>query len=365
MPGKESRKSSSGILGWIWIPILAAVVGYSGLLRRVDPWHHPYADLLLFTPYRDALKAYWEKNMKIDKGVKIEPSHVPTIDAKDYTYETLRVASENFRYPVIVRDFFKGTPAMEKWITEDYLPSRLGDYIIPVVNNAVVGQVQNNRSNLPFGPVFNEILSDDNSKLYLFFPVKSRFNFNGSDIGSAERLQQDVNDIVREDLELDRIWKGFGTKAHKAFRGSQLIIGKGSEDSAQTTGTGWHCAIGNNWFAQVAGTKRWYFMDQKYSALMHPLRGGKYNMMTGTTKMASFHGHIPLRYGDVRAGDLLYNPDWEWHTIQNHKGLSIGVPIREANFSLSFQNNFLFSSVALFNVLTEQVGIDIGGYAPN
>ena len=88
-------------------------------------------------------------------------------------------------------------------------------------------------------------------------------------------------------------------------------------------------------------------------------------MMTGTTKMASFHGHIPLRYGDVRAGDLLYNPDWEWHTIQNHKGLSIGVPIREANFSLSFQNNFLFSSVALFNVLTEQVGIDIGGYAPN
>lgn len=98
---------------------------------------------------------------------------------------------------------------------------------------------------------------------------------------------------------------------------------------------------------------------------MHPLRGGKYNMMTGTTKMASFHGHIPLRYGDVRAGDLLYNPDWEWHTIQNHKGLSIGVPIREANFSLSFQNNFLFSSVALFNVLTDQLGIDVGGYPPN
>ena len=26
---------------------------------------------------------------------------------------------------------------------------------------------------------------------------------------------------------------------------------KGSNDSDATTGTGWHCAAGNNWFVQV------------------------------------------------------------------------------------------------------------------
>jgi hypothetical protein len=57
---------------------------------------------------------------------------------------------------------------------------------------------------------------------------------------------------VKEDLEIDkRIWNGFGTKAHSTFFGSQFVIGQGTNDTDATTGTGWHCAFGNNWFAQV------------------------------------------------------------------------------------------------------------------
>jgi hypothetical protein len=106
-------------------------------------------------------------------------------------------------------------------------------------------------------------------------------------------------------------------------------------------------------------------MDQQYSAYMHPLRGGKVNMMTGTRRMAEYQKHIPIRYADISAGDLLYNPDWEWHTIQNYKGLSIGVPIREVNYSLTFQNNFQYTSIVLLNKVLEKFGVDIGGYPPN
>jgi hypothetical protein len=118
-------------------------------------------------------------------------------------------------------------------------------------------------------------------------------------------------------------------------------------------------------FCQVVGRKRWFFMDPKYSANMFPLRGGKVNMMTGNRNMGQLQKHLHIRHADIEAGDLLYNPDWEWHTIKNYEGLSIGCPIREVNISLSVQNNLQYTSLVLVNKIAEKFGLDIGGYPPN
>lgn len=142
-----------------------------------------------------------------------------------------------------------------------------------------------------------------------------------------------------------------------------LVIGRGTADNT-TTGTGWHCAIGNNYFIQVVGKKRWYFLDQKNSAMMQPVRGGMFNINTGSDQTILNNKHMPLLYADVLAGDMLYNPDWMWHSIQNYEGVSIGLPVRELNLSLSFRNNFQYSSIIMSNVLASKVGIDIGGYPP-
>lgn len=56
------------------------------------------------------------------------------------------------------------------------------------------------------------------------------------------------------------------------------------------------------------------------------------NMMTGTPKMSEKTPYLPVEYADLNPGDMLYNPDWQWHTIRNYEGLSIGVPIREVRF---------------------------------
>jgi len=84
---------------------------------------------------------------------------------------------------------------------------------------------------MAFGDAYSEILKDEKSKLYLFFPVKSRFSFNHSELAVLDSLQNDVNEVVRSDLDLDRIWKGFGSKTHKNFFGSQLIAGRGKQIS--------------------------------------------------------------------------------------------------------------------------------------
>lgn len=232
------------------MPLLAFIPVYRTLCA-LDPISFIYPNFLLYTNQRNATREYWEKNLKIDTSVIHEPTHLPAILAKDFSMESLKKATEGFRYPAVVRGIFNNTPAMEKWASLDYLPSRIGKFQIPVIREAIVGKVQNNRVTLPFEEAFTEIITNVDSKMYLFFPVKSRFNFNGSDVGSLEALQNEINDIVREDLELDRIWKGFGTKAHSTFFGSQLIIGQGSDNSEKTTGTGWHCAAGNNWYLMI------------------------------------------------------------------------------------------------------------------
>jgi hypothetical protein len=72
--------------------------------------------------------------------------------------------------------------------------------------------------------------------------------------------------------------------------------------------------------------------------------------------------HMPVKYTDLYPGDMLYNPDFQWHAIKNYGGLSFGVPIREFNTSLSFRNNPIFASIALVNKVAEKLGLDIGGW---
>lgn len=142
--------------------------------------------------------------------------------------------------------------------------------------------------------------------------------------------------------------------------GALLFLHVGQQGSCNINQPNFICAS----LSQAIGRKRWFFLDPKYSAYMQPLRGGKVNMMTGTLKMSELVQYLPVQIGDLNPGDLLYNPDWQWHTIQNFEGLSIGVPIREVNMSLSFQNNFQYTSIVMANKLMDKFGIDIGGYPP-
>jgi hypothetical protein len=176
------------------------------------------------------------------------------------------------------RGLFNGTRALEKWGSRDYLPTQfvlpdqhgLGDEMscpkegsgadrreaiaIPVVRDGRVGTLQNDRVVECFGDAFREVFDSAYTKKYLFFPVKSRFMFNGS-AASTNLLQEICDDIARRDLDLDRIFPGFGAKDNKGYQGAQFVIGKtaveGTLPDQRPTGSDWHSAVGNNYFVQV------------------------------------------------------------------------------------------------------------------
>ncbi|NBD31454.1 MAG: hypothetical protein GVY17_00375 [Cyanobacteria bacterium] len=324
-----------------------------------------YANLLLFTHLRTKTLSIWENSLNIDYTVRRPASPIPEVDASNYTFEALKRATDGFKCPAVVRKLFQGTPALEKWPTRDYLPSSIiKDFVLPVVRNSTYNTAQKERVDLTFADAFLQIF-EEQSKAYLFFPIQSRFQLNETkaDKNKSEELQKTVNQLIRDDLELDRIWQGFGTANHKTYVGSQLVIGYGHKSSEETTGTGWHCAVSNNYFIQVAGRKRWYFISPHNSRYLHPLRNGLNSMMTGTKRMSQIQHHTPCLYVDLEPGDLLYNPYWQWHTVMNYEGLSIGVPIREFKISEAFRHNPLYTSIVGINNLSVKLfKHDIGGY---
>lgn len=321
-------------------------------------------NLLLFTSYKDQTNFLWNKLIYIDKNKEYELKLIKIIDKEEYSFNKLKVLTNYWTSPCVVRNLFSNSIAVKKWMDKDYLPTFLGKIKINTLENASYGNIQNIFYNDLFNKTFNDIILNTSSTKYLFFPTKTRIN--NYENGSYEEMTKIVNKLVLNDLNIDKIiWNGFGTNKHKKYIGSQLIIGRGQNNNTNTntTGTGWHCAIGNNWFIQVVGHKRWYFLNPKYSYYLGPLRYAASVFILGNQEAKKLYKYLPIEYVDLYPGDLLYNPDWYWHTIYNDDGLTIGVPLREFNITLSFKNNYHFTFIAIINnILKNRFNYDIDGY---
>lgn len=140
-------------------------------------YYYPY--LLLLTSYREENLEAWYKYNPINLDIIYEKQQIPQILSGDYTYENLKKASNNFREPVVVRGMFSNTPATTKWKLPDYLPLQFDGVDIPIVVNGTVGTLQDERKVVSFNESFRKMIGSEYSTEYLFFPVKSRFTFNG------------------------------------------------------------------------------------------------------------------------------------------------------------------------------------------
>eukprot|EP00968_Pinguiococcus_pyrenoidosus_P028804 scaffold8110_cov267-Pinguiococcus_pyrenoidosus.AAC.2 len=301
-----------------------------------------------------------------------KPEEIPFIRAEEYSIDAMKVATNGWRRPAVVRGLFKDTPAVDNWGDVDFLPSKIGDLVVPVHQNASLSVDHFELRHQTFGDAFRTIHQGVEPK-YLFFPLQSRHQLLGNTSFSPKMLQKAVDDVVREDLQLERIHEGFGGPRHLTFFGTQLIVGHGTqygaldgqkkvhhEDGKLTTGTGWHCALGNNWFVQVVGRKRWYFLDPQYSPYMGPAIGGQNNFQTMLHDLSHVAPHLPIKYVDLEPGDAIYNPDMQWHRVENYDGFSIGVPIRELHLERTIRGNTFYFAVLLVGRVLDFFGSSLG-----
>lgn len=104
----------------------------------------------------------------------------------------------------------------------------------------------------------------------------------------------------------------------------QLFIG------AQRTFTPLHNAITPFFFVNICGIKRWQFIPCAYLAILNPdPEGLTYNHSSAdlaAPDLAAYPGLdcIDRMEGLMQPGDILFNPSWMWHSVQN-EAPTIGV----------------------------------------
>ena len=122
-------------------------------------------------------------------------------------------------------------------------------------------------------------------------------------------------------------------------------------------GVTYHCANYGNLFFMIKGRKKWTFVDSAHSFFLYPTFP---SVMRNSISRITWHAlhvenssriineHYPLfRYAPkyeyvLQPGDMLYNPAWNWHLVENLDDESIGVATRWYS-SRTISMNYIFA----------------------
>lgn len=140
-------------------------------------------------------------------------------------------------------------------------------------------------------------------------------------------------------LELDRFLPHLGRGRHL---GTHLFIG-GSK-----TGTNFHCANNLNIFFNVHGRKEWFFVHPKHTFWMYGLlhkTGGYGDSPVDHRRPAAeqrddfpLYEQVPVYSAQLEPGDVLINPPWWWHAVNNLTNATIGCAVRWMPYEIDDSN---------------------------
>lgn len=175
---------------------------------------------------------------------------------------------------------------------------------------------------------------------------------------STELVAKDPSLI--DDLELPRIRDALLPDS----RGWDELVSTNFFISSRNVYTSMHHAPGGNFFLQVAGRKRWYLIDPKWTAWVHPVNGRPFQYCNSA--FAGFQArrrmgvpnplaNLPHSIVTLEPGDLLYNAPWWWHEIENLDAFTVGCAVRHVprpgRRSPSWANHRLFTATSLYPVM--------------
>jgi hypothetical protein len=132
---------------------------------------------------------------------------------------------------------------------------------------------------------------------------------------------------------------------------------------ASGSGSPIHAGTGVNLFRQIVGRKRWWFIPLTQSAFVYPsMTTNGFSMHSGL-KTAPLTGNWtdPMWYKLVRytavlePGDLLLNPPWIWHAIENLDPFTIGAPSRysDEGAAAAFRSDYIITTLSISRIISK------------
>ncbi|WP_181197768.1 cupin-like domain-containing protein [Enhygromyxa salina] len=231
-----------------------------------------------------------------------ETFEIPRLRADEVTPAELQALIDHT--PVVLEGLFS-KDLLQRWSLER-LKQRFGDARMWVTNT----DLTEHKSSM--AELLDEIIAGDQSGKY---------------VRSASDVFIEEPELL-EQLPLDTMKRYMGEVAE--YFGAELFIGGAG------TGTPFHCAPFFNFFAMIHGVKDWVFAHPSYSSWIYPIL---HHMGYGVSRVRHrnpeeidskypLYRQIPRLTCRLEAGDMLINPPWWWHAVDNLSPSSIGIATR-------------------------------------
>ena len=286
-------------------------------------------------------------NKVYDQSPKKNTYVLPSIDVDQIS--NIQEYTNNYRTPLVIKGLIKDFPCVKKWDIE-YLKNNCGQYLVKGFTKSDGKEWLNNQ----FDNV--KVLED------------VRFSNACDMIKRGEQIY--INnfhsifidcEVLQRDLDLKKLDKITPLEYSGT---SQLFFGP------KGTGTTLHCAAYSNIFYNVKGRKKWTFIDPKYSEYLSPVLSN--NGFFVVSKLNYFKDKsllrgIPKYEFVLEEGDLLYNPSWWWHCVENLSEYTIGVANRsnlgfkwyDNNNNIFTMNSILTRPYQIYKMRNEMKAIDV------
>lgn len=209
--------------------------------------------------------------------------------------------------PVVIKNFTHST-AVQQWSAE-YFATKYPKHVCDVINTSSVST-----QSITLAEFYTQSAAGE--------PLYMRSLSNIFDVDPT--LMEEVG------------FQAFEASMQGQYLTSQIFMNTGRTG----TGTSYHCANFNNLFFQIKGRKKWTFVDPNYTPLMYPMYNAKSMDMASfvttvalanATMMAEYfplYALAPKTVAVLEPGDVLFNPQFNWHMIENLDSEAIGVASR-------------------------------------
>ncbi len=200
--------------------------------------------------------------------------------------------------PVVLKGFAKKWDSCKNWSLEFFKDLHGDDEI--VMKDYM--NFKNGYQTTTLGEVIDGI-RDGMGKYYRFYPLLTRH---------PEHIADFDYKWLRECRQKDTIGEAF-----------QVFIGGAG------TGTPLHSSFSPNLFVQAYGKKKWRIFSDHYSTIVDPAPARNFHRDAPTVNGKQFdpfnpdydtfpiYKYIDIYETELEAGDILWNPPYYWHAVQN------------------------------------------------
>jgi hypothetical protein len=257
-----------------------------------------------------------------------DPTPVPSVAAENWDHAKFARWRKTANSPLVIKGLLKNSRAVNEW-SKAWMVEHHGDAPTRCLDTTTS---PDRRDKSMVGE--NVTLHDISLRDFLLKDQFSQFyvnNFHGvfSDSDFAEYCD--------------------GEKINQ-LRGAKYTVVQWFISRAMGTGTPLHCANADNLFLNIKGRKEWHFFHPALTPVMLPALSkfavyavseiGEFTPEKYAERYQAFPhvAKMPKMIYVLEEGDVLYNPPWWWHNVQNRSSFNVGCATRYIAHPINVRN---------------------------